>query len=163
MRVRRKNIIKISTLAVVVILAMAVILSGSINDLLEFVAHLPVFTGTVPTPSMFPTIDQGDVIFVDTRIEFDDIMLGDIVVFNAPVGMTAHRVIGFDDGNLITQGDNNPEPDGLPITGSMYVGAVIYILEGGSYYAVLVLGCFLGWFARDTWLNVKRKRSIQMS
>ena len=131
------------------------------SNFLGFSEYMPIFTAHVPTPSMFPTIDQGDVIFVDTRMEFVDVMLNDIVVFDAPVGMTVHRIIGFGNDTLITQGDNNPNPDGLPVTEQTYVGSVIFILENGSHYAVLILGCILGLFAHNTWLKVKRKRNTR--
>ena len=118
-------------------------------------SDMPIFTAHVPTPSMFPTIDQGDVIFVDTCIGFNDIVLHDIVVFDTPVEMTVHRVIGFDDGNLITQGDNNSKPDGLPITESMYVGSVIYVLEYGTHWVILAMGYWLGWIAHGTFQKIK--------
>ena len=162
MQCRMKNMIKISIL-VIVFLTYPLLAFVSLtfpSHLLWLTEYLPIVTAVVPTPSMAPTIDQRDVIFVDTRIEFDDILLDDIVVFYAPVGMVVHRVIGFDDGDLITQGDNNPNPDVLHITESMYVGSVIYIFKGGLYLAVLIIGCGFGWFVFDKWQKVKRKQNM---
>ena len=164
MQVRiKKNktfVFAIAAMLVIIFVIVALIATQTlVNNLLGFVAHMPVFPTHVPTPSMFPTINQGDVIFVDTWMEFADATLNDIVVFDAPVGMTVHRVIGFGNGTLITQGDNNPDPDRLPVTEQTYIGSVIFVLENGSYYAVLILGCVLGLFARYAWLRVKLKRN----
>ena len=158
MQARIKKIIRILALTISIAFLAYTSISFTSN-FLGFSEHMPIFTAHVPTPSMFPTIDQGDVIFVDTRMEFVDVMLNDIVVFDAPVGMTVHRMIGFGNDTLITQGDNNLNPDRLPVTEQMYVGSVIFVLENGSHYAVLILGCILGLFAHNTWLKVKRKRN----
>lgn len=161
----KKNKISVLTISVmlilIVILTMAIEIPTSINNLMRFTIDLPVFTGTVPTPSMFPTISQGDIILVDTRIALDDVMLYDIVVFDAPVGMVVHRVIGFEDGNLITKGDYNSDSDELRVTESTYIGSIMYVFNGGSYWAVLILGCILGWFACDTWQKRKHKRNME--
>lgn len=157
-----KSMIKVSILAMV-LLAYPLLAFVSLtfpSHLLWLTEYLPIVTAIVPTSSMVPTIDQRDVIFVDTRMEFDDIVLDDIVVFHAPVGIVVHRVIGFDDGDLITQGDNNPNPDVLHITESMHVGSVIYILKGGLYLAVLIIGCSFGWSVFDKWQKVKRRQNM---
>ena len=158
MQARIKKIIRILAWAILISFLAYTSISFTSN-FLGLSEYMPIFTAHVPTPSMFPSIDQGDVIFVDTQMEFVDVMLNDIVVFDAPVGMTVHRIIGFGNDTLITQGDNNPNPDGLPVTEQTYVGSVIFVLENGSHYAVLILGCILGLFAHNTWLKVKRKRN----
>ena len=157
-----KRVIPMSGLAMVTVmltLAIAAVLLVSDINLAESVAHLPVFVATVPTPSMSPTIDWEDMILVTTLIEFDDIMLDDIVVFNAPNGMTVHRVIDFEDGSLITKGDNNSDPDEMPVTELMYVGSVVYVFDG-VYWAPMILIGFLGGIAYSMRRTTVRKRNM---
>ena len=161
MQTRIKKIILIPGLLIVAVLLVLVIVTTLLiydNSLAEFISHMPVFTATVPTPSMFPTIDQNDVIFVDTRIEFDGILLDDIVVFYDEK-MIVHRVIDFKDGNLITKGDHNPDPDDEPVSELMYIGSVVFVFDYGLYLALIILGFGLSLVACNGRRQVKNKRN----
>ena len=119
---------------------------------------LPMFVGVVPTPSMFPEIEQGDMILVDRQVEFENVMIGDVAVFNAPV-MIVHRVINVTDDGLSTQGDYNQDPDDITVTEHMYVGIVVHVFEGGLYWSVGILSSIVVWSACNSWRKIKHMRS----
>lgn len=132
-----------------------IILYLGCNNISGCASHLPIFIGNVPTPSMFPTINQGDLIIVNTLVDFSYVTINDVVVFNTPIGMVVHRVIDVKEDALITKGDYNPKPD-PPITEDMYIGSVIHMIEYGLYLQALAFGFVLGWISR--WV-VRYKRN----
>lgn len=83
----------------------------------------PVTMGMVPTGSMSPYIEPGDIIYIDRAILFQDIGVGDVVVYWADGNMIVHRVVGFEGMKLVTQGDANSFPDS-PVAAEQYVGVV---------------------------------------
>ena len=93
----------------------------------------PVTVGMVPTGSMAPYIEPGDIIFVDRTVPFQDARVGDVVVYWGAGNMVAHRVIELTDTELVTQGDANSFKD-KPVVEEQYVGVVdglyeVYILN----------------------------------
>lgn len=96
----------------------------------------------VPSESMVPTLNIGDVVVIRNGAEgytFDDVQLGDIIVFHTDDGggrTIVHRVVEIyadvqsGERLLKTKGDNNPESyDGLdyPISREDYYGKVISV------------------------------------
>ena len=123
--------------------------------------YMPLIMAHVYTPSMFPVINQGDMVFVTTYVEFTDVKVDDIIVYDYSNTLIVHRVVGFEDGNLITQGDNNARPDYVSIDENLYVGTVIYILYAGTYIMMLFIGFCIGWIVFETIYERKNKLKNQ--
>lgn len=91
----------------------------------------------VASGSMIPKLQVYDVLIVQGHIKFEDVQIGDIIVFDRPTGhdrVIVHRVVSITDEDprtLRTKGDNNsasiPGTD-FPITKEEYIGTVQYII-----------------------------------
>ena len=119
---------------------------------------MPICMGTVPTPSMFPLINQGDMILFDKYKKFDDIVLGDIIVFDKPGKRIVHMVINDTTDSLITHGINNPKNETEFVTETEYVGYFIFPLRYGSYILVL-LGGLYGGFCLGRFVCAKQQKA----
>ena len=101
----------------------------------------------VASGSMVPELQVYDVLVVQGHEPFDDIEIGDIIVFNRPSDhdrVIVHRVVSIisDDPRTIrTQGDANrasiPGTD-FPITEEEYIGKVEYKLPQVGYVTQLL-------------------------
>ena len=112
----------------------------------------------VASGSMIPELQVYDVLVVQGHVDFEDIQVGDIIVFDRPSGhdrVIVHRVVSITDDNpktIRTKGDNNvasiPGTD-FPITEKEYIGKVEYqipqigyvtqILKPPTNYILIVL------------------------
>ena len=91
----------------------------------------------VSSGSMYPTLAMYDIIVVTGHAQFDDVTIGDVIVFDRPkdeAKVIVHRVVakvGDDPKVLRTKGDNNqdsiPGTD-YPITKENYLGTVAYVI-----------------------------------
>ena len=91
----------------------------------------------VSSGSMYPTLAMYDIIVISGHAQFDDVKVGDVIVFDRPKDLEkviVHRVVAVvdDDPKLLrTKGDNNqtsiPGTD-FPITKENYLGTVEYII-----------------------------------
>ena len=91
----------------------------------------------VSSGSMYPTLAMYDIIVVTGHAQFNDVTIGDVIVFDRPkdeAKVIVHRVVaevGDDPKVLRTKGDNNqasiPGTD-FPITEENYLGTVTYII-----------------------------------
>ena len=91
----------------------------------------------VSSGSMYPTLAMYDIIVVTGHAQFDDVTIGDVIVFDRPkdeAKVIVHRVVaevGDDPKVLRTKGDNNqasiPGTD-YPITEENYLGTVAYVI-----------------------------------
>ena len=91
----------------------------------------------VSSGSMYPQLAMYDIIVVTGHAQFDDVAIGDIIVFDRPkdeAKVIVHRVVakvGDDPKVLRTKGDNNqdsiPGTD-YPITKENYLGTVAYVI-----------------------------------
>ncbi len=96
----------------------------------------------VASRSMLPELQVYDVLIVSARVPFDDIQIGDIIVFDRPAGhdrVIVHRVVSITDDDprtLRTKGDNNvasiPGTD-FPITEKEYLGMTIHVIPKIGY------------------------------
>lgn len=114
----------------------------------------------VPSTSMVPTLNVGDIVIVK-GVDPSTITVGTIIIFRSPQGSIdiIHRVVGIvKDGNTLyfqTKGDHNPGPDpwspGVPeedvkgvLVGKIpYVGYVTLALSGPLGYIVIAFLIFL--------------------
>ena len=91
-------------------------------------AAVAVFTNHsyVTTPSMYPTIPPGSMIFVSPQEHY---RIGEVIEFHANGLTWAHRLIAVKaDGDLVTKGDNprnSPDVFVPPLTRKDVVGAVV--------------------------------------
>ena len=76
----------------------------------------------VQTPSMAPTFDEGDLIFIDTTFDVEDLDEGDVITYLERDGdleyYNTHRIVEVHDGGLLrfeTKGDAAPEGDNDPV------------------------------------------------
>ena len=136
-----------------------IISKGVIKDILIVVVGvliiwlgLQIAFGTNPiyvvvSGSMIPVLEVYDVIIIQGHIPFEEIEIGNIIVFNRPSDhdrVIVHRVVSIidDDPKTIrTQGDANnasiPGTD-FPITEEEYIGKVEYILPQVGYVPQLL-------------------------
>jgi len=91
----------------------------------------------VSSGSMVPELEVYDVLVVQGNTPFEEIKVGDIIVFNRPSGhdrVIVHRVasiIGDDPFTIRTKGDANPASipgTDFPITDEEYIGQVAYVI-----------------------------------
>jgi signal peptidase len=96
----------------------------------------------VASGSMIPALQIHDVLIIQGHVLFEDIQIGDIIVFDRPNGhdkVIVHRVVsitGDDPKTIRTKGDNNvasmPGTD-FPITEKEYLGKVEYVIPQIGY------------------------------
>ena len=123
------------------ILTVSVIVLGSI---LGALLDRPIFMSYVYSDSMTPTLNKGDLFFMNPFSRSADV--GDIIVFNLRGSWTVHRVVGIVDGGYITKGDNNAATDqqnerAEPISDKDIAGKVITI--GNSPLKIPQIGTYL--------------------
>jgi signal peptidase len=101
----------------------------------------------VASGSMIPVLQVYDVIIIQGHVPFEEIEIGNIIVFNRPSDhdrVIVHRVISITDDNpktIRTQGDaNNASIPGTdyPITEEEYIGKVEYTLPQVGYVTQLL-------------------------
>lgn len=96
----------------------------------------------VSSGSMIPVLQVYDVLVVDGKVPFENIQVGDIIVFNRPSGperVIVHRVVAILDEEpkvIRTKGDANPVSipgTDYPITDDEYIGKVAYVIPQIGY------------------------------
>ena len=96
----------------------------------------------VASGSMIPELQVYDVLVVQGRIPFEDLEIGDIIVFDRPSDhdrVIVHRIVSEIDDDprtLRTQGDANRAPipgTDFPITEVEYIGKVEYVIPEVGY------------------------------
>jgi len=101
----------------------------------------------VASGSMIPVLEVYDVLIVQGHVPFEDIEIGDIIVFNRPSDhnrVIVHRVVSIIDDDpktLRTQGDANPASipgTDFPITEEEYIGKVEYTIPQVGYVTQLL-------------------------
>ena len=101
----------------------------------------------VASGSMIPVLEVYDVIIIQGHVPFEEVEIGNIIVFNRPSDhdrVIVHRVVSIIDDNpktIRTQGDANnasiPGTD-FPITEEEYIGKVEYTLPQVGYVTQLL-------------------------
>lgn len=91
----------------------------------------------VSSGSMIPELQVHDVLVVQGHIPFEEVKVGDVIVFERPAGhdrVIVHRVASIIDDNpktIRTKGDANPASipgTDFPITEAEYIGKVAYVI-----------------------------------
>ena len=101
----------------------------------------------VSSGSMIPNLNIFDVIIVQGHVNFDQLKVGDIIVFNRPNGhdkVIVHRVaeiLNKDPLVIRTKGDANPGSipgTDFPITKDDYIGKVEYVIPQIGYVTRII-------------------------
>lgn len=101
----------------------------------------------VASGSMVPVLQVYDVLIVQGHVPFEDVEVGDIIVFNRPSGhdrVIVHRVVSIIDDEpktIRTKGDANPASipgTDFPITKEEYIGKVAYVIPQIGYVTQLL-------------------------
>jgi len=96
----------------------------------------------VASGSMTPELQVYDVLVIQGHDPFEDIEIGDIIVFDRPSDhnrVIVHRVVSITDDDPITlrtKGDSNPASipgTDFPITQEEYIGKVVYVIPQAGY------------------------------
>jgi len=91
----------------------------------------------VSSGSMYPELAMHDIIVISGHVLFEDVKIGDIIVFDRPKDhdrVIVHRVVAVVDDDpktLRTKGDNNQRSivgTDYPITKEEYIGTVVYVI-----------------------------------
>jgi len=91
----------------------------------------------VSSGSMYPELAMHDIIIISGHMLFEDVKIGDIIVFDRPKDhdrVIVHRVVAVVDDDpktLRTKGDNNQRSmvgTDYPITEKEYIGTVVYVV-----------------------------------
>jgi len=124
-----KNIIKD---IIIVAVCVAVIWIGLTA---YFGAQNPFYV--VSSGSMYPELAMHDIIVISGHEPFEDVKVGDIIVFDRPKDhdrVIVHRVVAYVDDDpltLRTKGDNNQRSivgTDYPITEKEYIGTVVHVI-----------------------------------
>jgi len=91
----------------------------------------------VSSGSMYPELAMHDIIVISGHMLFEDVKIGDIIVFDRPKDhdrVIVHRVVAVVDDDpktLRTKGDNNQRSmvgTDYPITKKEYIGTVVHVI-----------------------------------
>lgn len=84
------------------------------------------------TGSMAPTIPAYSLCLIDTRVDYDSLQTGDIIVYDRPYDhmQVVHRIIAILPDGIITQGDANPVDDGILLTEADITGVYLGHIPG---------------------------------
>ena len=134
----------------------------------------------VASGSMIPELQVYDVLIVQGHTPFEDIEIGDIIVFNRPSDhnrVIVHRVVSIIDDDpktLRTKGDNNPASipgTDFPVTQEEYIGKVVYTLPQVGYVTQLlkppinyiIIVVVIGIMIVKQIINKKKKNELTVS
>jgi len=103
---------------------------------------------------MEPTIPTYSVCLVSTRASYDDLKIGDIIVYVRPSdnARVIHRVIAISKDGIITKGDANQHDDGFSVTEAnlyaRYIGHIpfaarLYNMIHSQYGICIVAGLMM--------------------
>lgn len=77
--------------------------------------------------SMEPELMTGCVAFVNQRVEYEEIDVGDVIQFQTETGVSCiHRTINITETGIETKGDNNDNSDGITTIAQNFQGKVIF-------------------------------------
>ena len=92
----------------------------------------------VVSGSMEPSLYAGDIVFVNTNVDFDDVKIGDVIIFKHRGMNIIHRVIEKTttiDGQkyLKTKGDANKVDDGFVVSTENFSGKALFHIDKIGY------------------------------
>lgn len=104
-----------------------ILLVGSALVLLYILGIKPY---VVLSGSMEPTISTGSVCFVNEKVKYENMKVGDIVAFKIPTGASVtHRIINITEKGFETKGDANDNSDGVSTTKQNFLGKNLFSIK----------------------------------
>ena len=86
----------------------------------------------VVSGSMEPSLYAGDMVFVNSNVEFENVKIGDVIIFQYEGKNIIHRVVDEawieTERFLKTKGDNNKSADGYLTTEENFCGVAEYVI-----------------------------------
>lgn len=96
------------------------------NEILSFFGYGSPAVVTNSMAGDKPDSFEAGSLVITKNVDFEDIVIGDVIVFQSEGILKIHRVKKVDEnGNYITQGDNNNREDKDPVTQENYQGKMI--------------------------------------
>ena len=101
----------------------------------------------VASGSMIPVLEVHDLLVISKHEKFENIVVGDIIVFNRPSDhnrVIVHRIVSVleeDPYTLRARGDANPASipgTDFPITEDEYLGKVVYVIPEVGFLPKLI-------------------------
>ena len=95
----------------------------------------------IQSGSMEPTIPTYSVCLVTTQVDYDDLSVGDIVVYTrrSDGQQIVHRIVDITDTGAITRGDANQTDDGVSVTpDNLYARYIAHIPGGARVFNVIL-------------------------
>ena len=91
----------------------------------------------VVSGSMEPSLYAGDMVFVNSNVDFEDVQLGDVIIFQYEDMNVIHRVVdeAMIDGerHLKTKGDANKVDDGFVVSTENFSGKALFHIDKIGY------------------------------
>ena len=91
----------------------------------------------VVSGSMEPNLYAGDIVFVNTNIDFEDVEIGDVIIFKHKGMNIIHRVIETMTINektyFKTKGDANKFDDGFVVSTENFSGKTLFHIDAIGY------------------------------
>ena len=109
---------KIAVVVVVIVVCAVILAFGMVEP------WPPVFVSFMPTTSMEPEIEAGDVFTIDRTLPFHAVNVGDVAVYWQDSVRISHKVVDRTDNYLLTKGHNPPWAEMESVTRDQYVGIV---------------------------------------
>ncbi len=79
----------------------------AIPNVLSWALDSPNPIAAVTGTSMWPTLQKGDLVFLQGVDGIEDLQVGDIIAFRQQRGFAIHRVVNIDGEKITTRGDGN--------------------------------------------------------
>ena len=108
----------------IVIIVISTLVCATILNIGVVPAWPPTLVGFMPTTSMEPDIEAGDVFTVDRTVPFHEAKVGDVAVYWRDQSRISHSIVDRTTNELFTQG-NNPSWSPMElVTKNQYIGTV---------------------------------------
>ena len=115
-------------LTVVLIIALAVVGLSFVN----FKCYV------IESGSMEPDIQVGSVVVVNENYKYEDVKIGDVIVFKSGDSRVTHRVAEKTSDGLRTKGDANEVEDKIIITEALFSGKVLCSVPKAGFVAKML-------------------------
>lgn len=121
--------------SVVKVIVNIIVIVISLTGSLLMGAYVMGITPTiVSSGSMEPLIPTGSICFIDTKFPFEELKVGDVIVYKQPTQKVIHRIVEKGVEEYKTKGDANKYIDGLSTTRENYYGKYIFSIPKAGYF-----------------------------
>lgn len=99
---------------------------------LSYYLQTPYPMASITSGSMWPLLNQGDMVFIRGNIKKEDVKVGDVIIWQATaneLGFVIHRVVEVRENDFVTKGDANFTED-PPVTYDRIIGRAVTFKSG---------------------------------